>query len=123
MQKKFILLWALLLLLPVYAGVFDIALKNNDKVFLYLYTDSCGYCVKFNPKYEMLVKEFSNKCKFLKINANTKEGAELMYKFNSPYVPFVVVIDNNKNSIDKISSRCLLDYSCVKNIMSEFTSN
>lgn len=123
MRKKLIVLWALFLLLPVFAGTFDIAIKNNSKVFLYLYTDSCGYCVKFNPKYEMLVKEFGNKCKFLKINANTKEGAELMQKFNNSYVPYVVIVDNKRHSIDSISPRCLINYACVKNIMTEFTSN
>ena len=28
------------------------ALKNNEKIFLYFYTDECGYCQKFKPFFE-----------------------------------------------------------------------
>ena len=57
--------------LPSYAGELEDALKANSKVFLYVYTKECGYCVKFNPIYDSVSKKYAKDCKFVKINAAT----------------------------------------------------
>ena len=88
---------------------------NYDKIFLYLYTPECSYCEKFNPNYEKVFNKHLNKCRFVKVNANTKQGNELMRAVNGYYVPFVLLIDSSTKQIRRIEPNCLLNLSCVNN--------
>ena len=78
MFKRLFVIFCLLNFLTANASDFDLTLKKYDKIFLYLYAEDCGYCVKFDPYYNKLVSKFGNKtCKFIKINAMTQEGRKI----------------------------------------------
>ena len=56
MIKKILFTLIFSFTLPLFAGEYEDALKNNDKIFLYFYSDECGYCQKFSPLFEKLSK-------------------------------------------------------------------
>lgn len=115
MIKKVITIFFLLCVItPVFAGVYENALKEKKSAFLYLYTKDCGYCKKFNPVYEKLLKAHSKDCPFFKIDAMTPYGMKLMKDFRTNYVPFVVVSKNDVFII--INMRCLENYSCTEKV-------
>ena len=111
----FILIFILATQFSAFAGEFEKLVANYDKIFLYLYTPECSYCEKFNPNYEKVFNKHLNKCKFVKVNANTKQGNELMRAVNGYYVPFVLLIDSSTKQIRRIEPNCLLNLSCVNN--------
>ncbi len=114
MIKRLLLIFALCVSLPAFAGVFEDALKTGNNVFLYLYTQECKYCNEFNPVYQRLAKNYGNRCSFVKVNAATPYGLGLIKRFRTRYVPFVVVADKKDNSYVNISVNCLLDYVCAE---------
>ena len=120
-MKRILCILSLLASLPVCAGEFDNAIKNYDKVFLYLYTPACGYCNKFNPVYQRVSKDYGAKCKFIKVDANTKEGTNLMNQFGARYVPYVVTIDNKAHVAGQVPPECLLNYECTDKVLGAFT--
>ncbi len=120
MLKRFLFALSILIILPVYAGEFEDAIAKNDKVFLYLYAKNCDYCVKFNPNYDKLTREFGKNCKFLKIDASSKYGNELGYALGAQYVPFVAMVNSKTKVIKTVHPTCLLSYSCVQNNMKKF---
>ena len=122
MFKKILCVLSLMLALPVVAGEFDNAVKNNDKIFLYLYSPSCGYCAKFSPIYGKLSKNYGTKCKFVKFDTTTKEGLELSRRFNTMFVPYGIAINNKTHTGVQISPDCLIDYACVNSVMSKFVN-
>ena len=61
MIKRLLLIFALCVSLPAFAGVFEDALKTGNNVFLYLYTPECKYCNEFNPVYQRLAKNYGDK--------------------------------------------------------------
>ena len=71
MLKRLSILLALLFILPVQAGEYEKALEQNEKVFLYLYSSNCSYCIKFEPIYKKIVSEYGNDFKFIKIKFNS----------------------------------------------------
>ena len=93
---------------------------KKDKTFLYLYTESCGYCVKFNPIYDKLAKVFGDKIDFIKVDANKPDGYRLMKNYGAKFVPFVVIIDNKKDEGSIILPNCLLQYACSENQVKRF---
>ena len=60
MLKKLLFTISLLVCLPAFSGAYEDAFKSSDKVFLYFYTNDCGYCIKFNPIYEKVEEKFCN---------------------------------------------------------------
>ena len=94
MLKKILSVGVIFAIIPVYAGELETAIKNNQDVFLYLYTSFCGTCKLFNPHYEYISKNFSKQFKFIKINAETPYGYSLIKSFNAGYVPFVVMLNS-----------------------------
>lgn len=109
-----------MLLSPVFAGVYEDALKSNDKVFLYMYTPHCGYCTRFNPVYNKLATNYRQKFEFLKINADTQYGSSIMQNMNAEYVPYVVMVDGKKRVRQQILPKCLLDYTCASYAIDKF---
>lgn len=118
MFKKFIILM-IFIISPVFAGEFEDASKVYSKVFLYLYSPKCIYCVKFDPQYEILSKKYTN-CKFIKIDVNSKYGTLLMRKFNAYYVPYIALVDNKNKTLQNISPSCIVDNACIKDQMNKF---
>lgn len=120
MLKKFIAVLSLLMVLPTFAGEFEDASRVNKKIFLYMYAKDCKYCVEFEPTYEKMLQKHGKKCKFLKIDANTPYGYTLMQKITAYYVPYVVLVDNEKRTMQRITPKCLLDFACTKDAMDKF---
>lgn len=106
--------------LPVFAGSFEDAVKSGNNVFLYMYTPTCGYCVKFNPIYTKISSQYGNKYKFVKIDASTMYGQSLMRKFRARYVPFVVLTNGKTKQSAQIMSDCLTEYACVEKAVNHF---
>ena len=94
--------------------------NNFHKQFIYLYTANCGYCVKFNPIYNKIEKSYKSRCKFLKVDANSQFGQKLMQEFNAYYVPYVVMLDNDKKTLQRLTPQCLLNYACIKDSVDKF---
>lgn len=122
MFKKFLLILFLLMALPVWAGEFEEASRQYNKIFLYLYTRDCGYCQRFNPVYDKLVQRYGGSCKFLKINAATEYGNFLMRRVRGSYVPYVVMVNNQKQTMQRITPTCLLNYACTKDAVDKFVN-
>ena len=47
--------------LPAYSGEYEEATRTSEKIFLYMYTKNCSYCVKFNPVYKKISEKYSDK--------------------------------------------------------------
>lgn len=122
MLKRILLIAVLSLLLPANAGEYEDAMKNSNCVFLYLYTTECGYCTKFNPIYNKIQANYSNKCKFLKIDASSDYGRKLMKDLGAYYVPYVLLINNKNNKAGKVSPQCLLNYACMQDATNKFVN-
>ena len=122
MIKRLLCILSMLITLPAFCGEFEEAARTHNKIFLYLYTKDCGYCVKFDPVYKKISQIYGANCKFLKINADSEYGTSLMRSLNAYYVPFVVVIDNDKRVAHSISPTCLLSYSCTQDKMNKFVN-
>lgn len=122
MFRKCILILLLLIVLPSFAGVFEDASKENEKILLYMYAKDCKYCVEFQPIYEKMLQKHGKDCKFLKIDANTAYGNELMQRLNAFYVPYVVLINNRNQTLQNITPTCILNYACVKDAVEKFVN-
>lgn len=107
-------------MLPVYAGELENALAKNKNVFLYLYTPSCGYCTKFSPRYDKLSKMYDGSYTFLKVDASTPYGYELMRKYGGRYVPYVLLLNQKANKAAQISPSCLMERDCVEGKLKDF---
>ena len=120
MLKKVLILLLLFILQPASSNELKGEIESAQKSLVYLYTNNCGYCVKFNPLYNKLEKNYNSKYKFYKIDANSEYGQRTMQKLNAYYVPYVVLMDNNKQTLNRISPQCLLNYSCIKDAVDKF---
>lgn len=120
MLKKLLCIFSILFILPVYSGEYEDALNSNDKVFLYMYTQQCGYCRKFEPIYNKLRLNNAKSCKFLKIDASSRYGNGIMRDLGAAYVPYVVVIDTKRSVARSVAPSCLLDYACIKDVVDKF---
>lgn len=103
-----------------FCGEYEKAIKENNKLLVYFYAPKCTYCVKFAQIYELLEKNYNNKCKFLKIDITTDYGKSLIQEFNVYYVPYVFLLNNEKRLLQKFDSKCLLNYSCMKDAIEKF---
>ena len=106
-------------MLPVYAGELDRALSKGKPVLLYMYTDECGGCAKFSPVYEQLAKDRTD-FTYLKINASTWYGYNLMRQFRVSYVPFVAMFKPNSKDGAQISNGCLYNMACMNKVLTDF---
>jgi len=119
MLKKILVLLSFVFILPAFAGTFEDALKTGDYVFLYLYTPNCGYCTKFTPIYEKLEKSNLN-VKFVKVNANTLYGFNLMRNFGARYVPFVALVNSKTKTGEQIPPDCIMQLACAEKAIKGF---
>ena len=120
MIKRLLSLFILLLNLPVFAGELEDALKNNSKIYLYLYTNNCKYCDRFKPTSEKLEQKYKKDCAIVKVDATTKYGNSLMQEFGCYYVPNLVLLDYKKQTMKRVTPNCMLNYDCIKDAMEEF---
>jgi len=120
MKKILILLFVLSINLPTFAGVFEEAIKHNDKIFLYMYSKDCSYCDKFTPNYNKIYQKYNGSCKFLKVDANTEYGGTLMRSLSAFYVPYVAMVDNKNKIIKTVTPTCMLNYGCILDAVNKF---
>ncbi len=97
---------------PVYAGSFESALSEKKDVLLYLYTQDCIMCKRFNPRFEQLKKTYPD-IKFLSVDAQTSYGMKLMSKFRGRYVPFLVITGHKSGKSAVINPSCSIDDLCM----------
>ncbi len=119
-KKVLFLLVFLLLFSPAFAGELEDQSRLHSRILLYLYTPECGYCRQFDTTYQKLNAKYGQNCKFIKINANTEYGNELMRMFNAFYVPYVMLINNEKRTVQRIAPECLMNGSCMKDAIVKF---
>lgn len=118
MFKRLVIL-LYLLCIPAYAGIYDEALKGNKNVLLYLYTSDCRACRSFVNVYDELAK--TNKdFKFVKVDAETKEGLSLMRKFRGYYVPYIVLTNPQSKKSAVIKPYCSMDSLCLERALKNF---
>ena len=104
---------------PAIAGVYEDALKTNDKVFLYLYTPNCRVCRIFNSTYDKLAKE-NKEFGFVKVNADTSYGRHLIIRFKGRYVPYIIMTNSKTKRSVNISHSCVMDDVCLLRAMKSF---
>ena len=107
-------------MIPAFANPYEDAMNKGENVFLYMYTNNCKYCVQFDPVFEKLSNAHKNHCKFIKMDADTKYGHLIMFQYQARYVPFVVLVNSNKQIMDPISPECLMEYACVDKEIKQF---
>ena len=122
MVRIILCFFALLFSLSAFAGQFEDASRNNKKVFLYIYTPTCGYCKKFDTNYRKLLSAYGNKCKFVKIDGSTQYGSQIAYKYQVQYVPYVVLITTKTKQGQIVPADCLMNYSCVSQKVNSFVN-
>ena len=104
----------------VFANSFNDAIKKGDNVLLYLYTNECHYCKLVSPTFDKIARTNPNKYKYMKINANTREGHEIMNEFGVNYVPFVMIIKSKENKYSNIGVNCLLSFACTNSVVRRY---
>lgn len=122
MLKKCLLILAITGLIPVYAGDLENALSGGGNVFLYLYTQQCGFCTKFTPRYNKLSKMYDGQYTFVKLDALTPYGNSVLKSYGGRYVPYVLLLNQKKNKAMQISPSCLTDSACVEGKLKDFRS-
>ena len=120
MRRLILCLMSLLIMTSANAGVYEDALKQNERVFLYIYTQNCGYCVRFKPVYEKLAVKYSPKCKFVKVDADTEYGKALAAAFGVRFVPYVVIANSKMGKTALLPPNCLLHFECADDVMRGF---
>ena len=122
-MKKFVIaLIFILFLIPVFAAQYDNTTSSRQKkMVIYLYTNECGVCKRFNPIFNSISSKYGQKCTFKKINANTQEGYNVLRRFNVRYVPFVIIQDNAARDARPIEYGCFMDHSCFDAVVDNFT--
>ena len=120
MFRRLLFFIALFLVLPSSAGEFEAAIKNNQKVFLYITSPECGRCVRFNPIYKNISSKYSKQMKFIKVDLESPYGRNLMRTYKGWYLPFVMVVNPEKGLNVKISPDCLLENACVESYIKDY---
>lgn len=120
MFKRFLLLIALLFILPANAGEIADALDKGHNVFLYIFSHDCKYCDAFDPIYDKLLKEYNGKYSFFKIDSSTNYGRRIMYEFRATYVPYVMLMNSTQKKAMNLHPTCLLDNKCLNSEMKKF---
>lgn len=120
MFKKCLLILSIIGILPCFAGELENAFVKNDNVFLYLYTPQCGYCTKFTPRYNKLSKMYDKQYAFVKVDASSKYGYQLMSQYRGSFVPYVLLLNQKKKLALQLPPACLMDNACVENALKDF---
>ena len=113
MAKRLLFFIILCFSLPVAASVMSDAV-NNRSGMVYLYSQHCGYCVKFEPIYRQLEKKYGKTYKFKKISADMNEGRILAKEYGVYSVPTVLVFNSKIKKTARVVPECMFDISCLE---------
>lgn len=120
MKKAFLIILSLFMLIPVFAGQYEDALRSGEPVILYIYTKECKYCKEFNPIFDALAQNYRKSYRFVKVDAYSPYGGLLIQDFRANYVPFVVLADARRQRLISIQPDCLLKNACVEEELKKF---
>lgn len=77
----------------------EVAIYKTYKVYNFG-QELCPACVKMDPIYEKVKKEYGGKISFQYIDVN--DDISLSYKYQIAYTPTFVVVDENGKMVDKL---------------------
>ena len=101
------------------AGSYEDALKKNDNVFLYFYINDCRTCKTFDQIYNSIKKQNTDYA-YVKVNANTLYGAQLISKFRGRYVPFIILTNSKSGKSVNVNHTCVMDEVCLIRALKSF---
>ena len=119
MLKNILIVFLLFTANIVYAGSYEDALKNNDKVLLYFYTPYCSTCKAFDTTFDSL-KSKKMGYGYVKINVDTPYGTHLFLKFKGRYVPFIILSDSKTKKSVTVNHTCVMSDVCLMRAMKSF---
>ena len=119
MLKSLLIIFSLFAANIVYAGSYEDALKNNDKVFLYFYTPGCMTCKTFDTTFDSL-KSQKKGYGYVKVNVETPYGTHLFLKFKGRYVPFIILSDSKTKKSVTVNHTCIMNDVCLMRAMKSF---
>ena len=119
-MKNIITILLLMLVIPVYAGQYEDALRTGEPVCLYLYTKTCKYCKQTTPVFEKLAQNYRKQCHFVIVDAESPYGNLLIRDMMVGYVPFVVMTDIKKQYFRPVEPTCVMEYACIEKKLNEF---
>ena len=112
-MKNLVTLLMLFCITPVYAGVYEDAMKGDKDVLLYLYTPYCKACNVMQPYFDDVIKSHKE-LNGVKVNADTFYGMSLMRKFKGRYVPYIVFSSPRTGKSVSINYSCVMDDVCME---------
>ncbi len=118
MFKKFLLILCFACI-PAFAGVYESAVSGDKDVILYLYTQDCMMCQRFNARYEQMKKAYPD-LKFVSVDAETPYGSRLMWKFRARYVPYLILTGHKTGKSAVINPSCSMDELCMNRALKGF---
>ena len=74
------------------------AMRSDKPSILLFYTDWCGYCKKFMPKFRALTKIYKDDFNFVMINGDAAENQALMNDVAITGLPTVYIFDAKYNN-------------------------
>ena len=120
MLRKVLVLFILFLAsASVYAGSYEDALKKSDYVFLYFYSEHCSTCKIFDSIYNS-IRNQNKEYAYVKVNADTPYGTQLIYRLRGRYVPYIVLKNAKTNKSVNISHTCVMNEICLLRAMNNF---
>ncbi len=87
---------------PVYTSsrmFLEESVKTKTPVLVYFYSNDCKYCVAFSKVFNKVVKDYSNKYYFAKLNVYDRNNTELCEKLNIQTIPAVFIYEPKENLI------------------------
>ena len=75
--------------------------SSKGPVFVDFYSTHCGPCKMFSPLFDAWAKEYGNRIKFLKVNAD--KAVELFEMYQVHVVPTLIIFDEKGNVIRRSS--------------------
>ena len=123
MFKKFFYLTSIIFIVFVFVPYTESKQeKLSSHEFVYLYNNNCGYCIKFNPIFNNIKKNYENNISFSKINVSTDEGQKIATNYGITYVPYVIMHNIKNNQKATVAPSCLLKPACVEKTIKDFYS-
>ena len=103
-----------MLVLSVFAGPYEDAVRTGRPVCLYIYTKTCKYCKQTNPVFERMAQNHRKICNFVRVDAESPYGTLLVRDLMVSYVPFVAFADARRQYFIPVAPTCALEYSCLE---------
>lgn len=99
------------------------ALATDKAVIAWFYADWCGYCKKFAPTFEKLVKnkEIKKNFSIAFINCDAPENIKFVKEFNIQGFPTLYLISADRKIREMVAQELLFDTEAVEKMKDNFT--